>query len=647
MPTTADRLLRDFVRYTGDGLPGEPASRPLPTGDPASGAHSPSKKDLRDAINSVVGPADEANAAADRANLAAQLLETATDRLGPLENIDQIQTRLQRGHAVKFACYGDSTTDGNATTGWTENDGGNHQAQAPNAWPKKLKDILQQMYPQAPGMDVWNAGWSGQAMANGWALANYQARVIETYGTPDVTFIQFGANDIALAGYSLADHITQTRLLVKRIIGDGTLPVLLTCDPMVRNSPPRESWTASREIDAAKVQLAREMGIPLIDVSKAMREWLGRNTDGMQWGRLQPDGLHGGDTWHAYKASYIAQALYRDVFRLGPGETRRLPLFDSGSNLGGTFEDVTTASKNYAGGNLFYELPRGTKILDCWVWNENPDSRLVYQSIESEGDVDSLPYQLAVAGYATRQTMHTGSLETSFPPTAGFVRRAGYRQSDMAMDMGKLPLGLTRARYHAAGVLSYCGYFDVKPMSTAVGPRVWSFTGTGVKIDHLEDATGQAVVGTPGSGAKQLDIFVDASIAEGTGVILTYSQCWGPGAEYGDIAGTVLFRRAGGDYGVGVFQRLATGSQYLMLAGVPYVTISGTRFKVRFKRNADQQVVTLFPSWTATAAASSVTYTLSDGVMGWGGWMGGAMADMAIASSGASVALTSLHATVS
>lgn len=71
MPTTADRLLRDFIRYTGDGLPGEPAARPLPVGDPASGQHNPSKKDFRDAINSVTGSADDATAAAIAANAAA------------------------------------------------------------------------------------------------------------------------------------------------------------------------------------------------------------------------------------------------------------------------------------------------------------------------------------------------------------------------------------------------------------------------------------------------------------------------------------------------------------------------------------------------------------------------------------------------
>ena len=53
MGTIADLLntaMRDFVRFTGDGLPNEPVGRPLPVGDPASGEFNPPKKQVRDAF---------------------------------------------------------------------------------------------------------------------------------------------------------------------------------------------------------------------------------------------------------------------------------------------------------------------------------------------------------------------------------------------------------------------------------------------------------------------------------------------------------------------------------------------------------------------------------------------------------------------
>lgn len=49
-----NRVWRDFVRYTGDGLPGAPAGRPLPNGDPASGQHYPGKDEIRDLLISML-----------------------------------------------------------------------------------------------------------------------------------------------------------------------------------------------------------------------------------------------------------------------------------------------------------------------------------------------------------------------------------------------------------------------------------------------------------------------------------------------------------------------------------------------------------------------------------------------------------------
>lgn len=60
MPKTAAEVFRDFVRFTGDGLPGEPANAPLPIGDPSSGVHNPGKRDFREAIQGAFDAADAA-----------------------------------------------------------------------------------------------------------------------------------------------------------------------------------------------------------------------------------------------------------------------------------------------------------------------------------------------------------------------------------------------------------------------------------------------------------------------------------------------------------------------------------------------------------------------------------------------------------
>ena len=56
MPTLTDiqRVFRDSVRFTGDGLPNEPVSAPLPTGSPRSGVHHPSKAEIRDVLIQVL-----------------------------------------------------------------------------------------------------------------------------------------------------------------------------------------------------------------------------------------------------------------------------------------------------------------------------------------------------------------------------------------------------------------------------------------------------------------------------------------------------------------------------------------------------------------------------------------------------------------
>lgn len=69
-----NRVFREFRRYTGDGLPGEPANAPLPIGDPQSGVHNPKKSEIRAAFGEY---GDAVEGAADRAEEYAALLGSA------------------------------------------------------------------------------------------------------------------------------------------------------------------------------------------------------------------------------------------------------------------------------------------------------------------------------------------------------------------------------------------------------------------------------------------------------------------------------------------------------------------------------------------------------------------------------------------
>lgn len=75
-----DEKLRDFNRFTGDGLADEPVGAPLPIGDPRSGAFVPQKKDLREAFSGAIEGAEtargEAQGFADAANTSASTAAT-------------------------------------------------------------------------------------------------------------------------------------------------------------------------------------------------------------------------------------------------------------------------------------------------------------------------------------------------------------------------------------------------------------------------------------------------------------------------------------------------------------------------------------------------------------------------------------------
>jgi hypothetical protein len=57
---TINRVFREFKRYTGDGLAGEPTGAALPIGDPQSGPYSPKKSELRAAFIEILGAGEAA-----------------------------------------------------------------------------------------------------------------------------------------------------------------------------------------------------------------------------------------------------------------------------------------------------------------------------------------------------------------------------------------------------------------------------------------------------------------------------------------------------------------------------------------------------------------------------------------------------------
>ncbi|GLO78484.1 tail fiber domain-containing protein [Sulfitobacter pontiacus] len=117
MGTIAELLntaMRDFQRYSGDGLPNEPAGRPLPVGDPASGQFNPPKKQVRDAFLAIAETADELTeavqgAAADRVQTGLDREATQADSASTLAYRNQAQVAALAAGAPLVTALSDPT----------------------------------------------------------------------------------------------------------------------------------------------------------------------------------------------------------------------------------------------------------------------------------------------------------------------------------------------------------------------------------------------------------------------------------------------------------------------------------------------------------------------------------------------------------
>lgn len=583
-------------------------------------------------------------------NEARPLLDIFKSGFTPQRRLDHIQARMAAGETVKVACFGDSTTDGQATSGWTKNpvDGSNnavgnidHEATAPNAWPSKLKALLRAMHGNV-NISVWNAGYTGQRLDNGWAYANYETAVINNpaYGVPDVVFIAFGLNDIVGAGSQVAVTIEQTRSLCLKVMAYGSVPILMTCDPMWRNDPAaRDHKEASRQLDAAKLALAEELGIPMLDIATDIRNWLSRNKDGIGWRNIQPDALHFGDIGHAFKAGAVAKALFKDIVRVAPGEFRRINTFDSATAYLGDYSSrIYTGAHLAQGGNQSFtasNIPAaGTALQEIWIWNDGSDIELIYRGLDNE--------QFLIAGTTDApKVSHTNTITgvetTRVPAGVGFVSPSNtYRNSDIPYRFGHLPFGLSRVRYLAPNYTNnYLGNFELWPSQRSEVNNCLKNTGPFQQYFVQSADAYQAKFAPPftdGSNAFGLFagdyvfIFADLTLPVGTGFIFAHNQAWGTsgGNVDGDHAFTMVYRNS--DTQLSVYVGREEAGVLAFAAGIGTATIpSGDDLKIRLRlrRNGDQQELDIYNGWTSDVSLLKVTRDLSVYPMNWGGIVGG------------------------
>ncbi|OTQ25936.1 hypothetical protein B6D22_01210 [Gilliamella apicola] len=307
-----------------------------------------------------------------------------------------IMAKMATGEDVKIACYGDSTTDGINTTNHKKNiTGTDHNLNAPNAWPAQLQLLLREMY-HNNNINVFNAGFSGQRIENGWATDNYEVNITKNpyYGVCDMVIINFGLNDAARTN-RLYRYINQTELLIKKVIKDGSTPVLLSCNLTYlskKDGSERDKIDVTQQYNQAKEYLAQKYNIPFFDLSNAMISWL-QNNNQYKWGELQPDGLHFGDLGHKYQAMWLASRLYSNTVIINDSTPyQSINFMDSKSNSPfGYASQYTGTGTKYLSIVLAKDVKKfiNQPAMEVYVWCETNNVACVYRQASYENATGS------------------------------------------------------------------------------------------------------------------------------------------------------------------------------------------------------------------------------------------------------------------
>lgn len=398
--------------------------------------------------------------------------------------------RMRAGEAVKIAFFGDSTTDGNSTTGWTANpvtgstaDGITDHGAAGgyNAYPRRLQDLLRLFWGNNL-IRCYNAGYSGKRIDNGWALANLDAAVLKSpvYKDCDAVGISFGLNDAAQAGSRLTQHVAETRKVIEAILKAGKLPFLVSSDAHWRshddfdNTGNNYENTEIIELNAAKRALCIQYGIPYIEMHDRQRDWMNRNGGSTWWRKVAPDGMHSNDEGHQIKACIIAEQLIPELYHVGRHVLERINWQDARSRFpyahDMSFSPIVDAASIQ---NNFQVAPgrfvHGANLIDAWVWCEEGDLPLLHRTISDSGQSQR---DLTIAEVGRIKVYHMGAVDPSVPIYDKEINGAGVtgyinHTFDRPCRLLRLPYGLCRITMTApAKDLTrnlFGGHFEVNP----------------------------------------------------------------------------------------------------------------------------------------------------------------------------------------
>lgn len=556
-----------------------------------------------------------------------------------------IKGKLNRGTAVKISCFGDSTTEGYGSSGWTARPTGSQAAYNPaTAYPAQLQKMLRDIN-GSTNVTINNCGYGGQSLIDDWAYSNYKPAVTDLYGIPDAVIVAFGLNDVQKANFSYALYRDKLFTLIWLMLKDGTLPILQTCSPTALTVPANiNNKNLLSDVFTAQKEVAAFFGLPLIDQNSEQTKWFNRNYDfAGNWLLVQPDNLHYTDAGYSFVASVVARELCPFIVSVD-GITKIAPwqgkvLSRSGATIG-TFN----GSNNGVGGNLVFntaDAVSGDNVVEIWLWNSTPLSSIRYLGVGNDGvttsDTTKHPNinMTAVSyGYVITQDVKLVNVGIA----AGSEKNA----SENSQLLGQLPYGLVRLQYKindaigASGI--NVGYFSVTPGNLANTFKKSQFIMPG-------GATAFSVLDVPfdpnndtrvnfGLNSVPNYIVLNGNWPQDTGIIIcesdayyfsgsTIATTYGPkGDTY--RSGILLFRDSANKLSImDVYWKGRTGEVYLGASAITasaVFTADGYTAFIGLYKNASGFNVDVRLNGTTTTLLKTFPYAAFAGATG--GWCG-------------------------
>ncbi len=405
-----------------------------------------------------------------------------------LYGLGSISSAWAAGEKFPIVVFGDSTTDGRISTtdGVTEmtqynsilrNDGSGNvpdganydhdETEAPNAYPSVLQRIARERY-SSTNLRIYNAGYRGKAISDGWATENVYNAVYNNpqYSDAKVMLINFGINDSFFDDLSelRTDTYVNTKALMLDAYARGIQPILCTTNPFSSSSDTGADYADQEEvvriIDEVKRALSVEFGTELIDLGTDLRNFIRYNNDGYSTDFVIPDNVHFADLGHLKQAEILFCKYLGKQTVVSTGKNE---IFVDGSDPAFNYDLSVLASTKltYARGQnekaRFMAFVGGTypnldgkDYCDLWIWNEEPNHALTYLNVRNlnwnPGGISSLA--LAPQMKFTANKFSAALLDETYynTQTPGFFGNPIANVTDQEFYMGRLKYGLNRVK---------------------------------------------------------------------------------------------------------------------------------------------------------------------------------------------------------